>query len=94
MRPSDSGSHEREGDVALELRARRFGFDEGVVGDRMEGGYANDRFRLEADGRSLVLRLMHPPVDAVLRASTDRHPRWNHQRHNLRFLEAVAARGR
>jgi Ser/Thr protein kinase RdoA (MazF antagonist) len=63
MRPSDSGSGGRGEDVALELR-KRFGFEEVVVGERMEGGYANDLFRLEADGRSLVLRLMHPPVDA------------------------------
>ena len=28
----------------------------------------------------------------VLRAPTDRHPRWEHQRHNLRLLENLANR--
>jgi Ser/Thr protein kinase RdoA (MazF antagonist) len=41
-----------------------FGFDDVVIGERLQGGYANDLFRVVADGRDLVLRIKHPPVVA------------------------------
>jgi homoserine kinase type II len=39
-----------------------YGFDAVVVGERLEGGYANDLFRIRADGAAFVLRLKLPPV--------------------------------
>jgi Ser/Thr protein kinase RdoA (MazF antagonist) len=48
--------------VAARLRDA-YGFGDVAIGDRLEGGYANDLFRIEADGRRLVLRIKHPPVD-------------------------------
>jgi Ser/Thr protein kinase RdoA (MazF antagonist) len=50
-----------DGGVAVVLR-RVFGFEEVVVGERLTGGYANDLFRVVADGRTLVLRVKHAPV--------------------------------
>jgi Ser/Thr protein kinase RdoA (MazF antagonist) len=47
--------------VASRLRDA-YGFDDVVIGNRLQGGYANDLFRIEADGRALVLRIMHPPA--------------------------------
>jgi hypothetical protein len=124
-----------------------YGFHEVAVGERLEGGYANDLFRVVSDGEPFVLRIKHPPwrradgsrcrsytatssratcrssqtpsserrfIDGyrsaggiapprddellvplvrvkrileVLRAPTDRHPRWEHQRRNLRSLQ-------
>jgi Ser/Thr protein kinase RdoA (MazF antagonist) len=39
-----------------------YGFGDVAIGERLEGGYANDLFRVDADGSALVLRLKHPPV--------------------------------
>src|SRR4051812_50151076 len=44
------------------LRAA-YGFAEIAVGERLTGGYANDLFKVDADGRELVLRLKAPPID-------------------------------
>ncbi|HWT25680.1 MAG TPA: phosphotransferase, partial [Solirubrobacteraceae bacterium] len=54
--PSAAGEH------AAALR-RAYGFREVVVGERLQGGYANDLFRVEADGTPLVLRVKLPPAD-------------------------------
>jgi Ser/Thr protein kinase RdoA (MazF antagonist) len=43
--------------------ADAFGFAEVAVGRRLDGGYANDLFVVNADGRKLVLRVKRPPVD-------------------------------
>jgi Ser/Thr protein kinase RdoA (MazF antagonist) len=47
--------------VASRLRDA-YGFGELAIGERLEGGYANDLFKVVADGAALVLRLKHPPV--------------------------------
>lgn len=39
-----------------------YGFSDIEIGERLEGGYANDLFRVTADGRDLVLRIKHPPI--------------------------------
>src|SRR3712207_1822587 len=66
---------------AERLRAA-YGFQDVTVGERLEGGYANDLFRVVADGSSLVLRVKHPPVEEddiawehnLTRALADRLP--------------------
>jgi Ser/Thr protein kinase RdoA (MazF antagonist) len=40
-----------------------YGFGDVAIGERLEGGYANDLFRVVADGRDLVLRVKLPPAD-------------------------------
>jgi hypothetical protein len=40
----------------------RFGFADVILGERLEGEYTNDLFRLVADGTPLVLRIKHRPV--------------------------------
>jgi len=42
-----------------------YGFETLVVGERLEGGYANDVFRAVADGEEVVVRVKHPPVIAA-----------------------------
>src|SRR3954453_24078896 len=46
------------------LRAA-YGFAEIGVGERLTGGYANALFKVDADGRELVLRLKAPPIDVA-----------------------------
>jgi Ser/Thr protein kinase RdoA (MazF antagonist) len=50
-------------DLSIAAPALRdaYGFDEVAIGERLEGGYANDLFRVVADGRTLVLRVKLPP---------------------------------
>jgi Ser/Thr protein kinase RdoA (MazF antagonist) len=50
-----------DGVIAAALRGA-YGFDEAAVGERLEGGYANDLFRVVADGELYVLRIKHPPA--------------------------------
>jgi Ser/Thr protein kinase RdoA (MazF antagonist) len=47
--------------LASALRAR-YGLDQVKVGERLEGGFANDLFRVVADGRVFVLRIMYCDV--------------------------------
>jgi Ser/Thr protein kinase RdoA (MazF antagonist) len=42
---------------------RHYGFADVTIGERLEGGYANDVFRVSADGDEFVLRVKRPPVD-------------------------------
>jgi Ser/Thr protein kinase RdoA (MazF antagonist) len=42
----------------------RYGMGSPITAGRLTGGYANDVFRLDADGPPTVLHLKHPPVDA------------------------------
>lgn len=42
---------------------RHYGFADVTIGERLEGGFANDVFRVGADGAEYVLRVKHPPVD-------------------------------
>jgi Ser/Thr protein kinase RdoA (MazF antagonist) len=42
----------------------RYGIGSPITARRLTGGYANDVFRLDADGPPTVLHLKHPPVDA------------------------------
>jgi Ser/Thr protein kinase RdoA (MazF antagonist) len=42
----------------------RYGMGSPITAGRLTGGYANDVFRLDADGPPTVLHLNHPPVDA------------------------------
>ena len=42
----------------------RYGIGSLITARRLTGGYANDVFRLDADGPPTVLHLKHPPVDA------------------------------
>jgi aminoglycoside phosphotransferase (APT) family kinase protein len=39
------------------------GFEQVAVGERLEGGYANDLWRIRGDGATYVLRIKHPPID-------------------------------
>jgi Ser/Thr protein kinase RdoA (MazF antagonist) len=41
----------------------RYGLEDAALGVRLEGGYANDLFRLDAGGRAWVLRIERPPID-------------------------------
>ena len=41
----------------------RYGLEDPALGVRLEGGYANDLFRLDAGGRAWVLRIERPPID-------------------------------
>jgi Ser/Thr protein kinase RdoA (MazF antagonist) len=66
-------------EVASTLRDA-FSFGEVAVGERLEGGYANDLFRVVADGRALVLRVKHPPV-------VDEDITWEH-----RLMQLLSAR--
>jgi Ser/Thr protein kinase RdoA (MazF antagonist) len=59
--PNGGDSFGSQSETASVLRAA-YGFDEVTVGDRLRGGYANDLFRLVADGEPFVLRLKLPPV--------------------------------
>jgi Ser/Thr protein kinase RdoA (MazF antagonist) len=52
----------RSPDAAALLRDA-YGFGEVRVGERLEGGFANDLYRVVADGDALVLRIKRPPVD-------------------------------
>jgi Ser/Thr protein kinase RdoA (MazF antagonist) len=47
---------------AASLLSEAYGFAAVTVGERLTGGYANDLFRVVADGAELVLRIKHPPV--------------------------------
>ena len=47
----------------VEEIAAAYGFQRVELGERLEGGYANDLLRVDADGRALVARVKHPPVD-------------------------------
>ena len=58
----------------------RYGFAELVPGHRLSGGYANDIFRIDADGAAYVVRLQRRPVDIAGVA-------WEH-----RLLTALAPR--
>jgi Ser/Thr protein kinase RdoA (MazF antagonist) len=42
----------------------RYGIGSPITARRLAGGYANDVFRLDADGPPTVLHLKYPPVDA------------------------------
>jgi homoserine kinase type II len=58
----------RRGDHVLDqlaalLRAS-YGFTDVAIGERLEGGYANDLFHVTADGGESVLRVKYPPVHA------------------------------
>jgi len=44
---------------------RHYGFTDVTIGKRLEGGFANDVFRVSADGAELVLRVKRPPVDGA-----------------------------
>jgi hypothetical protein len=110
----------------------RYGMVSPITARRLTGGYANDVFRLDADGPPTVLHLKHPPgadgdrlhkravtefltayraaggtvpsdeddlivplirarrILEVLRAPTDRHPRWDLQQANLRAYAALS----
>jgi Ser/Thr protein kinase RdoA (MazF antagonist) len=48
-------------ELASALRAR-YGFEGVDVGERLEGGFANDLFRVVADGQVFVLRIMYSDV--------------------------------
>ncbi len=49
-------------DGLLQEIRERYSFD-AVTVQRLQGGYANDVFRLDAAGRTAVLHLKHPPLD-------------------------------
>ena len=49
-------------DTAAVVRTH-YGFTDVTIGERLEGGYANDVFRVLADGEPFVLRVQPPPVD-------------------------------
>jgi Ser/Thr protein kinase RdoA (MazF antagonist) len=66
-------------DLAAAIQ-ERYGFVELQRGDRLAGGYANDIFRLDADGAAYVVRVQRRPVDAAGLA-------WEHG-----FLRALAPR--
>jgi Ser/Thr protein kinase RdoA (MazF antagonist) len=66
-------------DLADAVR-ERYGFEKVVCGDRLAGGYANDIFRLDADGSPYVVRMQRRPVDVAGLA-------WEH-----RLLTALAPR--
>jgi Ser/Thr protein kinase RdoA (MazF antagonist) len=51
------------GQLAALLRAS-YGFTDVAIGERLEGGYANDLFHVTADGGESVLRVKYPPVHA------------------------------
>jgi Ser/Thr protein kinase RdoA (MazF antagonist) len=51
----------RERELTAALR-ERYGFREAAVVERLDGGYANDVFRVRGDGADLVLHVKHPPV--------------------------------
>jgi Ser/Thr protein kinase RdoA (MazF antagonist) len=42
--------------------AETYGFEVVEVGERLSGGYANDLYRVRADGADLVLRVKRPPA--------------------------------
>ena len=44
--------------------SERYGIGSPITARRLTRGYANDVFRLDADGMPTVLHLKHPPVDA------------------------------
>jgi Ser/Thr protein kinase RdoA (MazF antagonist) len=46
----------------LRIVERRYGLGRVELRGRLEGGYANDIYRIEADGEPYVLRIKHPPV--------------------------------
>src|SRR5215204_4850859 len=66
-------------DLAAAIQ-ERYGFVELVRGDRLAGGYANDIFRIDADGAPYVVRVQRRPVDVAGLA-------WEH-----RLLLALAPR--
>ena len=85
------GGHEADGaarsvnEIASALRDA-FSFDELELGERLQGGYANDLFRIVADGRTLVLRINHPPI-------VEKDIEWEHEMLRLlsgRLPEVVA----
>jgi Ser/Thr protein kinase RdoA (MazF antagonist) len=57
-----------------------YGFEEVAVGERLEGGYANDLRRALGDGVTYVLRIKHPPVDEDDIAWEHRLVRWLSER--------------
>ena len=63
MTLSNSDVSEEISELISEV-GERYGIGSLITARRLTGGYANDVFRLDADGPPTVLHLKHPPVDA------------------------------
>jgi Ser/Thr protein kinase RdoA (MazF antagonist) len=59
---SGAGPEAPTDDLLREVTVR-YGIGAPVTAHRLAGGYANDVFRLDADGAPVVLHIQHPPVD-------------------------------
>jgi Ser/Thr protein kinase RdoA (MazF antagonist) len=66
-------------EIAERLRDA-YGFEEVTVGERLEGGYANDLLRVRGDDAIYVLRIKHPPIDEDDIAWEHRLVRWLSER--------------